>query len=273
MRIITRFFVSFFVIFIFFSFTICDFDNGINPLPGKLGVDVIFLNEKIPEQTQGVYLFVAPTFPPHAINELFFSPNSIPLDNDTVYTEIFLPYGHYDAFGLWWYNEETKSNLADIFTLSIFFDQEEFELSLYDFEITPDQPYLRTKLFANLNRVDRDAEINGTIYFNGPFPQNTLATAIAAYVQEPVKDTDYFVFLKSMDFSIDENPYHFKLPIDSQNIIKYLAIFWFPERGGLGDFQTIGYYQDSNGNPLDIKLQPNQTVSGIDIYADWSKIK
>ncbi|HDL19122.1 MAG TPA: hypothetical protein ENH29_08710 [Bacteroidetes bacterium] len=250
----------------------CKSDLGIKPLPGTLGVDVIFLTKEIPENTEGVYLFVAPVFPPHAINELFLSPNSIPLDNDTVYTEIYLPYGHYQALGLWWYNKGTKSNLADIFTLKTFFDQEQFDWSVYEFDITPEQPYLRTKLPANLKRVNRDATIKGTIYFNGPFPENTLATAIAAYIQKPEEDIDYFVYLNSMDFSIDKNPYHYTLPVDSRNTIRYLAVFWLPERGGLGDFQTIGYLQEADGTPKTIRLHENETVTGMDINADWSKI-
>ena len=263
-----------YLLFIFQFFNLhCKSDLGINPLPGTLGVDVIFLTEDIPKSTEGVYLFVAPVFPPHAINELFLSPNSIPLNNDTVYTEIYLPYGHYQALGLWWYNKGTKSNLADIFTLKTIFDQEKFDWSLYEFDITPEQPYHRAKLPANLNRVDRNAAIKGTIYFNGPFPENTLATAIAAYIQKPEEDIDYFVYLNSMDFSIDKNPYHYTLPVKSGNTIRYLAVFWLPERGGLGDFQTIGYLQEPDGTPKTIRLQKDETVTGMDIYADWSKIK
>ena len=111
------------------AFVGCSSDHGIAPLPGKLGVDVIFINSKIPENTQGIYLFVAPEFPPHAINELYLIPNSLPFweidrnageyARDTIYTEIDLPYGHYEAIGLWWYNKETISNLADVFTLKI----------------------------------------------------------------------------------------------------------------------------------------------------------
>ena len=33
-----------------------------------------------------------------------------------------------------------------------------------------------------------------------------------------VKDIYYFVFLKSMDFSVDKNPYNFKLPIDNGSV-------------------------------------------------------
>jgi len=244
-------------------------DHGLAPLPGKLGVDIIFLNEEIPEQTEGVYLFVAPVFPPHAINELYLNPNSIPLDSNRVYTEIDLSYGHYEAIGLWWYNKETSSNLADVFTLKL-----DNNFMPYQFDITPDKPYHRTTLPANLNRVDRDATIEGTIYFNGPFPPNTLATTIAAYIQKPEEKVEYLVYLKSMDFSINENPYHYKLPVRSKGSVRYLAVFWLSEKSGLDDFRTIGYYEDPEnpGQPGMIRLQENQVITGIDIYADWSLI-
>jgi len=93
---------------IFFSSLIlnCSIDHGIAPLPGKI-VTTIYFRGTPPVNTQGIYLIVAPEFPPHAINELYHSPNSLPIDKDTVYMEMELPYGHYDAVSLWWYNTET----------------------------------------------------------------------------------------------------------------------------------------------------------------------
>lgn len=248
----------------------CSIDHGIAPLPGTLGVDVIFLNDQIPDNTEGVYLFVAPEFPPHAINELYLSPNSIPLENDTVYTELALPFGRYEAIGLWWYNRETQSNLADILTLKL-----NDEFLPYSFQLSADNPAHRTTLPANLNRVDRDATIRGTIRFNGPFPENTLATAVAAYIQQPTEDVEYLIYLKSMDFSVDSNPYEFTLPVESAGGVGYLAVFWLSERSGLDDFKTIGFYEDPGqpGQPGQLRLRENETVTGIDIQTDWSLIR
>lgn len=248
----------------------CRLDHGIAPLPGTLAVDVIFINEEIPENTEGVYLFVAPIFPPHAINELHLSPNSIPLGDDTVFTEIVLPYGHYEAIGLWWYNKETQSNLADILTLKL-----NDQFLPYEFDITPEEPYHYTTLPANLTRVDRDATIEGTITFNGPFPPNTLATAVAAYYQKPEESVEYLIYLKSMDFSIDTNPYEYKLPVKSLGGVGYMAVFWLSERSGLDDFKTIGFYENPlhPGEPGRITLRRDETVTGIDIDCDWSLIE
>jgi hypothetical protein len=258
----------------------CSDDHGVAPLPGNLALDVIFINNKIPTDTQGIYLFIAPTFPPHAINEMFLSPNSLPfkklLNNvqegarDTLYTEMNLPYGHYEAIGLWWYNKNTESNLADVFTLKI-----GSNLLPAQIDITPENPFVHTDLWANLTRVERDASIEGTITFNGPFPENTLATAIAAYSRKPVEKVEYLVFLLSMDFSIDKNPYHFVLPVSSRNKkIDYLAVFWLAERSGLDNFRTIGFYRDPNNpeNPGVVKIKANTASTGYDIQADWSLI-
>ena len=262
------------------AFVGCSSDHGIAPLPGKLGVDVIFINSKIPENTQGIYLFVAPEFPPHAINELYLIPNSLPFweidrnageyARDTIYTEIDLPYGHYEAIGLWWYNKETISNLADVFTLKIGPD-----FLPVPIDITPEEPDVRTELWANLTRVERNAFIEGTIYFNGPFPANTLATAVAAYFRKPENNIEYLVYLLSMDFSINENPYHYKLPVPNRHrTIDYLAVFWLSDRSGLDDFRTLGFYQDPNnpGQPGKVQIKPNGTVYGYNINADWSLI-
>lgn len=258
----------------------CTDDHGVAPLPGNLAVDVIFINNKIPTDTQGIYLFVAPTFPPHAINEMFLSPNSLPfkklLQNtqegarDTIHTEMNLPYGHYEAIGLWWYNKRTESNLADVFTLKIGQD-----LLPVPLDITPEKPFVQTDLWANLSRVERDASIEGTITFNGPFPENTLATAVAVYFRKPTKKVEYLVYLISMDFSIDENPYHFVLPVSSRyKKIDYLAVFWLAERSGLDDFRTIGFYRDPQNpdQPGVVKIKANSAATGYDIQADWSLI-
>lgn len=244
----------------------CDTDHGIAPLPGKLGVQVYFLNEEVPEQTEGVYLFVAPEFPPHAINELYLSPNSIPLNNDTVYTEMVLPYGHYEAVGLWWYSTETKSNLADVFTLKL-----GPNFLPYQFDITPENPVQEIELFANLNRVDRDAFIEGTIEFDGPFPKHTLATAVAAFLKYPESPVEYFVWLESIDFSVESNPFKFKLPVRSRRSIQYIAVLWLGDRSGLHELETVGYYEDPEnpGERGKVKLKSGETITGINIQASW----
>lgn len=255
-----------------FSVNNCDLDHGIAPLPGTLKVTVYFRGTP-PANTLGIYLVVAPTFPPHAINELYHSPNSLPiaLGKDTVYTEMVLPYGHYESISLWWYSTETQSNLADILAMPLDANNNLLPLS---FDLTPENPVFSIDLYADWKKVDRDAAIEGTIYFNGPFPPNTLATAVAAYLKKPEKNVDYLLYLKSIDFSIGENPYHFKLPVRHGNV-NYLAVFWLAEDSELTDFKTIGVYEDPNhpGTPGSLRLKEHQIISGIKIFADWKKIK
>jgi len=261
--------VTFILILISLSLTTCNVDHGIAPLPGKVSATVYFRGTP-PEDTQGIYLTVAPIFPPHAINELYHSPNSLPIDLDTVHAEMELPCGRYQAISLWWYSTETKSNLADV--LSIPLDIENSLLPM-SFEITPDNPVFEIDLYANWDKVNRDAAIEGTIYFNGPFPENTLATAIAAYQFQPEETIHYLLWLTSMYFSIDANPYHYRLPI-RHGSVNYLAVFWLSERAALSEFQTIGLYRDPN-NPAQagkLSIKADSVITNIDIYADWSAI-
>ncbi len=256
-------------LFISSIFLSCGDNHGIEPLPGRLDLNIYFSTEDIPENTEGVYLFVAPQFPPHAINEMFLSPNSLPLGEDTVITSMELPYGHYQAIGLWWYNKNTVSNLADLFTLKF-----NNELLPYEFDITENAPVHQTDLWANLERVDRDASIEGTIYFDRAFPDSTLLTAVAAYSQRPTNDLEHLIYLKSMDFSVDENPFHYKLPIKGPAIIKYVVVLWLSDRSGLDDFKTVGYYVDpvDSTSPGTLRLRQDQTATDIDIHADWDNI-
>lgn len=249
-------------------FYYCEIDHGLAPLPGRL-VGIVYFRNEPPENTQGIYLVVMPKFPPHAINELYMSPNSLPIDQDTVVTTIDLPLGHYDAVSLWWYSTETKSNLADILALPLDASNNLLPLS---FDLTEENPVDTVELFANWGRVDRDAAIEGTIYFNGPFPPNTLATAVAAYIYKPEEHVHYLLWLKSIDFTINTNPYHYRLPLRHGNV-GYIAVFWLPERASLTDFKTLGFYEDPRhpGQPGSLSIRDNEVVTGIDIYADWSK--
>ena len=244
----------------------CNVDHGIAPLPGKIAVTVYFRGIA-PSNTQGIYLVVSPHFPPHAINELYHSPNSLPIDQDTVYTEMELPFGHYDAVSLWWYNTDTESNLADVLALPL---DPSNSLMPLGFDVTPDDPVFEIELYANWSRVDRDAAIEGTIHFNGPFPENTHITAVAAYQYKPEEKIHYLLWLKSMDYSIDKNPYHYRLPV-RHGTVNYMAVFWLPERADLTDFRTIGIYPDPTNPDLPGKLSvpADTTITGIDIYADW----
>ncbi|HEX9974505.1 MAG TPA: hypothetical protein VGD14_20725 [bacterium] len=257
------------LIFFMVASTSCHLDHGIAPLPGKIVATVYFRGES-PVNTEGIYLIVTPEFPPHAINELYHSPNSLPIDKDTVHTEMELPYGHYDAVSLWWYSTDTKSNLADVIALPLDPGNNLMPLS---FDITSENPVFEIELYANWNRVARDAAIEGTVYFNGPFPENTMITAIAAYQYKPEENIHYLLWLKSIDYSIDQNPYHYRLPV-RHGEVEYLAVFWLPERASLSDFRTVGIFEDPNqiGKPGKITVKANQTVTGIDINADWSTI-
>jgi len=260
----------------------CELDHGIAPLPGMVRARVLFYGGPPPKNTQGIYLVVAPKFPPRAINELYHSPNSLPFKwdavRDTVYAEMSLPYGHYEAISLWWYNTETKSNLADILALPL--DATNNLLPL-GFDITPEEPVFEIDLRANWSRVDRDASIEGTIYFNGPFPANTLATAVAAYVRKPEVHVEYLT--KSIDFSVGQesdkfdarrNAYHYVLPV-RHGTVEYVAVFWLPERASLTDFRVLGIYEDANapGQPGTLSIKAGETKSGVDIYVDWAKAK
>jgi len=247
----------------------CSVDQGIEPLPGKLRVRVVYRGER-PADTQGVYLVVAPEFPPHAINELHHSPNSLAFDRDTVYAELDLPYGHYDAYMLWWYSIDRKSNLADILSMSIDLTSKQPEY----FDLTPDNPVYETRLTASWGAVNRNARIKGTVTFNGPFPANTAAVAVAAYEVKPEDSIDYLIFLKSIDFSIETNPYQFDLPVTS-GMVSYIAVFWLEERAALTDFKTLGYYRDPRRPERigQIFLSPGDIASGVNIEADWSLIQ
>ncbi|NQT24361.1 hypothetical protein HQ585_03300 [candidate division KSB1 bacterium] len=251
----------------------CEIDHGIAPLPGKLRATVIFKNPPAPENTEGIYLIVAPNFPPHAINEMYHSPNSLPVDQDTVITEMDLPYGRYEAMSLWWYGTDITSNLADVMALPLDIHNNLMPMA---FEITPEAPVFEYSLYANWNIVDRTAAIEGTVSFNGPFPENTAVTAVAAYRYIPEASVHYLSYLKSIDFSIEDNAthsYEYRLPI-RHGEINYICVLWLPEQAALTDFSTIGFYRDPDNpeEPGSLRIRAEEVATNINLEADWSLI-
>ena len=244
----------------------CTADYGIAPLPGRVHGKIIYRGQR-PADTQGVYLIVAPQFPPHAINELYHSPNSVDTWHDTVDYEMELPFGRYEAIGLWWYGTKTRSNLADILALPL---DPFHEFRPVGFELTPKKPEFEINLYANWAVVDRDAGIEGTITFDGPYPANTEATAVAAYADIPRKSTDYLVLLRSLDFSVRGNPFHYRLPV-RHGTYRYIAVFWLAKRAPLSDFKTLGFYRVGD-RPGSVTVGPGETVKGVDIQASWKGI-
>ncbi|MBN2104851.1 hypothetical protein JW835_12495 [bacterium] len=259
------------IIFFILSQSACEVDHGLAPVPGRLRAQVAFRGNP-PEDTQGVYLIVAPEFPPHAINELFQSPNSLPLNQDTVWTEIDLPYGHYEAYGLWWYSKDTRSNLADI--LAMPFDGMTFEP--LGFTISKEEPFVERHLNANWENMNRDAAIRGTVYFEGEFPENTAVTAVAAFNQKPLSVVFYLVWLKSIDMTVEKGvkQHNFILPIKS-GYVGYIAIFWLAENAPLYDVQIIGEAMDPDrpGELWKKAVKPDSTLSGVEIFVDWEQVK
>ncbi|MDZ7315319.1 MAG: hypothetical protein ONB24_04265 [candidate division KSB1 bacterium] len=250
----------------------CDIDHGLAPLPGTLNLTVYFRNTP-PKNTQGIYLMVAPKFPPHAINEVYHSPNSLPIDQDTVFHQLALPYGHYDALALWWYSKDVESNLADVLAIPIDYTS---GLKPLGFDITPEKPVVDIQLPVNWAKVDRDAAIEGTVYFSGPFPKDTDIVAVAAFKSKPVGDVDYLIQLKSLDFSIkmNQNPYKYRLPVRSGSV-GYIAVFWLPEHAGLNEFSIAGEYKSPEDSTRlgSLRLKPGDVAQNVDIFVDWKKMK
>ena len=254
------------------TFYYCDVDHGLAPLPGMLNLTVYFRNQA-PQDTQGIYLMVAPQFPPHAINEVFHSPNSLPIDQDTVRHQLALPYGRYDALALWWYSKNVESNLADVLAIPVDYTS---GLKPLGFDITPENPVVNIELIANWAKVDRDAAIEGTVYFDVPFPEDTQIVAVAAFKSVPMGQLDYLIQLKSIDFSIDRDvkQYKYRLPVRSGSV-GYISVFWLPEHGGLNEFSIAGDYRDpaDSSRVGTLRLRPGDVAQGVDIHVDWSKLK
>jgi hypothetical protein len=239
----------------------------------------IFFQGTAPSRTDEIRVAVVKDFPPRAINELLFS-DQIPFQEDTVEWEIYLPPDEYTAVIVVWKEKYHSWNLSDV--IGLYGGQFIGDLLIPNFETVtiPDENAVvdTIDIVADLNRVNRDAGIEGSIRFLGEWPSNTGTVAIGAFVDIPEKGNiiDYYFKNVALDFNLPVfvSRYDYRLRVQSAvDTLKYVAVLWIDDQFDLGTIEEIGFYRDPQNpdNPGTVPVAPDSTSGGIDITIDFSR--
>jgi hypothetical protein len=272
------FFLSCCTCLIFLHIMNCRIDHGLEPIYSKIGGNIFFTGEE-PPKTEEVRVAVAKDFPPKRINQLLFS-DRIPHWQDTAYYEIYLPEGTYDVIAVIWKEKYGSWNISDI--VGVYGGSFSGDLLFPTFKsvtIPHKDAVLDTiDIQANLNRVNRDAKIEGTVTFVGPWPQNTGTIAVGGFIEIPEKGNliDYYFKSVYIDYSIP--PFvereDYLLRVHYTDTLKYISVLWIDDAFDLSSLRDIGFYKDPQDTtqPGMVTFTEDSTRTGIDITVDFSEM-
>lgn len=248
----------------------CDIDHGLVPLHSKIGGRVFWTGNP-PERTDEVRVAVVKDFPPRTITELLFS-EQISYTQDTVSWEIFVPPGEYAAVAVIWKEKYNSWNLSDVVGLYGASFLNDLLIPNLQPVIVEDEKTILDSLdiVANLNRVNRDAKIEGTITFEGSWPENTGVIGIGAFSKIPAPDNlvEYFLNNLALDYSapifVDQIDY--LLRVRSADPIPYISVLWIDDNYDLTSIVDLGFYPDpvNPSLPGTVVVDSAATLSDID---------
>ena len=252
----------------------CRIDHGLEPITSKIGGTIHFVGG-VPPNTDEVRVAVVKDFPPESINQLLFS-DMIDYRHESAPWEIYVSPGQYAMALVVWKRNNESWNLSDI-------------IGIYGGSFIGDlliPTYLPVKvpnsssvvdtinMTANLNRVNRDASIEGTITFHGTWPANTGIVGVGAFAAIPTRGNfiDYYFKNVALDYNVPPftDSYHYRLRVRSTDVLKYIAVLWINNSYDLASIQDIGYYRDPSDSTKHGEVAMSAAaVQNIDINVNF----
>ncbi len=262
----------------------CEIDHGLEPIRSKIGGWVSFSGEKNPDLTDEVRVATIRQFPPKEINELLFSEiilrNEDRLPVEPRPWEIYVSPGSYEIVAVIWKANNQSWNISDVIGIyggTIVGDQVIPPFPFKPIVIPESGAVIDTiNIETNLNKVNRDASIEGKISFEGTWPSNTGVVAIGAFLEVPAQGNilDYLLKNVALDYSVPTRvaQAEYRLRVRSTDVLKYVAVMWIEDSYDFNTIKDIGFYRDSADSSKPGTVTPKiGATSGIDITVDFSR--
>jgi hypothetical protein len=260
----------------------CSVDHGLEPIRSRISGRVFFTGDANPTITDEVRVAVLKKFPPKDITELTFS--EIVFGNsdqppDTVPWEIYLEPGSYEIAAVIWKAHNQSWNISDIIGMwggQFLGDQLIPPFPFVPIELRGSRSVVDSiDITANLNRVNRDGLIEGTLTFLGEWPANTGVVGIGAFseVPEPGNVLDYLLKNLALDYSVPTftGSASYRLRVRSTEAIRYVALMWINDAFDFGAIRDIGSYRDPADPSRPGSVDATSLhVSGVDITVDFA---
>jgi hypothetical protein len=260
----------------------CEIDHGLEPIRSKISGVVTFKGDKNPDLTDEVRVALVRQFPPKEINELLFSEiilnNSDKLPVEPRPWEIYVEPGSYEIVAVIWKANNQSWNISDVIGIygGAFIGDQLIPPFPFKPVVIPESGVVIDTIEANLNRVNRDATVEGRITFEGTWPTNTGVVAIGAFTDIPAAGNvfDYLLKNVALDYSVsmhvDQADY--RLRVRSTDVLKYIAVLWISDSYDFSTIRDIGYFRDpADPSKPGIVTPKAGATTGLDITVDFSQ--
>jgi len=275
----------------------CDYDHGIDPIPYRIKGAITFVGRP-PDwwYIREVRIAAVKKFPlENLTTDLVFS-DPLPISRDTSSAAQTIPYelvaspGTYPLIGLLWRQNDSGWNVGNLLGIyGIALSRGEFnfkEVGVSEARPVADSVDIEAYWpFA----IRRDANISGTIKFDGQWRDDTDFLILGSYLKTPKNSSDFLIEILNgralFQIIFQRTPiasYRYNIGVNSAidgGEYKFLALFWKGKNASPLDMRAIGLYhcpEDSlPGLPLRpkaVKAFKDSTITGFDFKANFSSL-
>ncbi len=255
----------------------CEIDHGLYPISYKITGTIHFFKGEPPENTDRVEVFALKEFPPQDPQNFLYLGRSGRLDytqGSSIKYEVQVSKTSYQLIGLLWKEEGEDWNLTGLMGFYTGGLENFFPDSAV---VTDENPIVEDiNIYANWDRVSKDATISGKIQYSGDWPEDTQLLLLAVYPVKPSSDISYFLF-ENLDYTqpvfVDSSSYQLKV---NSGVYNYVVLYWVGKSiSNLTDLLEIGSYKnpsspDESGK---VVISSGQEASNVDIAVNFDEIE
>lgn len=255
----------------------CEIDHGLYPISYKITGKVHFFKGQPPENTDRVEVFALKEFPPQDPQNFLYLGRSGSLDyqqGSTIKYEVQVSKTSYQLIGLLWKEKGEDWNLTGLMGFYTGGLENFFPDSAV---VTNENPVAEDiDIYANWDRVSKDATVSGNIKYSGNWPEDTQLLLLAVYTLKPSSDISYFLF-ENLDYAqpvfVDSSSYSLKV---NSGVYNYVVLYWVGKSiTNLSDLLEIGYYRNPENpdEPGKIVISSGEEKADVDMLVNFDEIE
>ena len=247
-----------------------DLDADLSRVHGEMASGVRgvvrFLGPR-PEGASKAVIVASKHYPPRSLLDISIGP-TVDVSQDSAEFEMPLPPGDYELLGVIVLSGQGELGLS---TLNGFYRSPDDSLRPGRFSIPDEHTWVGP--FA-INVDFNTGAIEGTVRFEGTWPENTEFVRVAAFDIIPQTQQDYYKvkgFTDPLPFGAAEAFYHLNLP---PGTYRWIIVVWKAKGTSLFQMKHIGTYLDPQdpSRPGEVQVPPGGVVTGIDIVASFDSL-
>jgi hypothetical protein len=255
----------------------CQIDHGLYPKSYKITGNIHFFKGEPPENTDRVEVFALKEFPPQDPQNFLYLGRSGKLDyslGSSIKYEVQVSKTSYQLIGLLWKEKGEDWNLTGLMGFYTGGLENFFPDSAV---VTTENPIAEDiDIYANWDRVSKEAAVSGNISYSGQWPEDTQLMLLGVYPVKPSSEISYFLF-ENLDYAqpvfVDSSSYRLKV---NSGVYNYVVLYWVGKSiSNLSDLLAIGYYKNPNNpeEPGKVVITSEQEATNINIMVNFDEIE